>query len=543
MQPSRAGFAHPLFKVLQGAADPLRLFNGLLNGGDSPRAFLLESADSHSRNAVASIGSADPCLLLSGKDGNWEITALAFRGEPFLAACRPALTGLGLESEDAGKDGPRQLRGRLPRPAHGLEESKRLLATGPMDLLRVLQGSFELTGYRGGFPAGGLFGAFSYDFIDYFEELPRQEAGPQESPDYHFVLADRLFQVDHLHGRSTIIGTVFGASDDPAACPGYHETQEWIRHCAELATGAPALPPLPPPPALDPDEVITDQDDAIYQQVVRDMKEHILAGDVFQIVPSRSFTAPLREAPLDLYRRLRELNPSPYMFYLRMGESTLLGASPETALKVSNQGDGTRVEIRPIAGTKPRGLRDGKLDQDLDSRYEAELKLDAKELSEHVMLVDLARNDVARVCKAASRRADQLFVVEKYSHVQHLVSRISGELRDGLDPLHAYLATMNMGTLTGAPKVEAMRLLRLAEKSRRGFYGGAVGYYMFDGDFDTAIVIRSLQVHGDRAVARAGAGVVYDSIPTREADETRQKAGAPLAALGLNTGVTGEEAS
>ena len=222
------------------------------------------------------------------------------------------------------------------------------------------------------------------------------------------------------------------------------------------------------------------------------------------------------------------------MFFLRMEDLTLLGASPETALKVARDSQGERrLEIRPIAGTKPRGVREGQLDPDLDSRYESELKLDAKELAEHVMLVDLARNDVARVARPGSRRAEQLFSVEKYSHVQHLVSRISGVLDDGFDPLHAYLATMNMGTLTGAPKVEAMRLLRRVERTRRGFYGGAVGYYLFNGDFDTAIVIRSLLLSGGLAATRAGAGVVHDSLPRREAEETARKASAPLAALGF----------
>ena len=290
-------------------------------------------------------------------------------------------------------------------------------------------------------------------------------------------------------------------------------------------------PDLPPAPSLGRDDVSVDLDDGEYAAVVRDLKEHILDGDVFQIVPSRTFTAPCREEPLAVYRRLRKLNPSPYMFFVRMEGQTLLAASPETALKVSADG---KVEIRPIAGTRPRGLIDGKVDVDLDGRYEAELKLDEKELAEHVMLVDLARNDVARVSKPRTREVPRLFEVEKYSHVQHLVSCVSGQLKEGLDPLHAYVATMNMGTLTGAPKVEAMRLLRQTEATRRGYYGGAAGYYMLNGDFDSAIVIRSLLLTGDVAIARAGAGVVYDSIPEAEAEETRNKARAPLAALGLD---------
>ncbi len=390
--------------------------------------------------------------------------------------------------------------------------------------------------------------SFAYDFIDCFEDLPsaQDQDEPLPVPDYVFYLADRLFQIDHFNDRCTLIATVFdiGGERDPEEFGG---AQEFLRETEKLVKAPPELAPLPDPPVLDPAEVEVDLDDATYGKVVDEMKAHILAGDVFQIVPSRSFNAPLREEPLNVYRRLRDLNPSPYMFFLRLAGMTLLGASPETALKVSREvgSDDRTVEITPIAGTKPRGLRDGKLDADLDSRYESELKLDVKELAEHVMLVDLARNDVARVCKPASRRADQLFIAEKYSHVQHLVSRVCGTLDESLDPLHAYLASMNMGTLTGAPKVEAMRLLRLAESSRRGFYGGAVGYYMFDGEFDTAIVIRSLLLAGDRAVARAGAGVVYDSVPQKEADETSSKARAPLAALGYppEAGPPGRHAS
>ncbi len=539
----RAGRAQPLLKVLPRAACPLRLFSALADGGRAPQAFLLESADTHREHAIRSLGCADPPLRLSGRGHDWLIEALAPRGERLLGLLLPGLEAadLGLESNYQGDRGPRLLAGSLPGiEGRLLSERERLFVPGPMDLLRLLQGAFELQG-SGGFPPGGLFGAFAYDFVDCFENLDGEEdeaaqEDPDPVPDYSFVLADRLFEVDHLHDRTRIIATVFTEGECEARdCEDYHPAQEFMRACEQAIASAPELDDLPPPPNLDPADVDVDLSDAEYGEVVKRCKEQILAGDVFQIVPSRSFKAPLREEPLTVYRRLRALNPSPYMFFFRMGEATLLGASPETALKVSrNDGeDGARLTIRPIAGTKPRGLRNGVIDRDLDSRHESELKLDGKELAEHVMLVDLARNDVSRVSVPGSRRAEELIVVEKYSHVQHLVSRISGQLDEGLDPLHAYLATMNMGTLTGAPKVEAMRLLRRHERTRRGFYGGAVGYYLLDGEFDTAIVIRSLLLSEGEALARAGAGVVYDSIPEREADETRAKARAPLTALGL----------
>ena len=220
------------------------------------------------------------------------------------------------------------------------------------------------------------------------------------------------------------------------------------------------------------------------------------------------------------------------MFYINNDDDVLLGASPEMSLRI--QGDENKVvEIRPIAGTKPRGLIGNKIDIDLDSRYETELKIDEKEISEHVMLVDLARNDVAKISKPGTRYVDEPFVVEKYSHVQHLVSNVRGILKDNLDALHAYLATMNMGTLTGAPKVEAMRLLRLYEKTKRGFYGGSVCYITPSGDFDSAIIIRSIRIKKNKAYVRAGAGIVHESIPESEFLETERKAMACLKAIEL----------
>jgi anthranilate synthase component 1 len=227
------------------------------------------------------------------------------------------------------------------------------------------------------------------------------------------------------------------------------------------------------------------------------------------------------------YRRLRALNPSPYMFYVNATKGVLFGASPETAVKVD--GSPRRVHVKPIAGTRPRGLRrDGSVDEDLDGRLEAELRLDQKEVAEHMMLVDLARNDVARVSEPGTRRVDRLLEVERYSHVMHLVSHVSGILKGDLDALHAYVATMNMGTLVGAPKVKAAELLRHFEATRRGPYGGAVGYLTADGRMDTAIVIRAAAVQDGTAYIRAGAGVVHDSDPRAEAEETRRKAGAVL---------------
>ena len=523
----RVGEADTLFKVLDGAISPVRLF-AALRGPDSPHAFLLESADMHTGTAERSLGAAQPCLRIQGRGLDWEMASFNRTGEKLLLAVQPRLDFVSGLTVEAGETGPTRLRGTLPEPVAALEERRRLELPGPMDLLRAIHGVCR-PARQPAFPPGGLFGAFAYDFVDCFESLPPPAADPQPVPDFVFYFADHLFVVDHVHDRTVFVATALGL-DRPEE--EYQRAQELIVELEAAADSAPELEPLPAPAPFSTGDVQTDMDDSVFADTVTRLKDQILAGDVFQVVPSRSFQSPLSvDAPLQVYRRLRRLNPSPYMFFLRMGDSTLLGASPETALRY--KADTGRVEIRPIAGTRPRGFSRGRVDHDLDSRYEADLRLDEKELAEHMMLVDLARNDVARVSTPGTRRVDALLTVEKYSHVQHLVSRVSGTLRDGLDPLHAYLATMNMGTLTGAPKVEAMRLLRKVEKTRRGFYGGAVGYYMLNRDFDTAIIIRSLLLTKDRAVARAGAGVVYDSVPRLEAEETWNKARAPLTALGL----------
>ena len=264
--------------------------------------------------------------------------------------------------------------------------------------------------------------------------------------------------------------------------------------------------------------------------MVATAKDHILEGDIFQGVLSRTITEPCPDEPLDVYKRLRALNPSPYMFYLNTQNTILLGASPELNLRVRGT-DHQQVEIRPIAGTKPRGRTNGKIDPDTDVRYEAELKLDRKELAEHMMLVDLARNDIARVAEPGSRSVSEMLITEKYESVMHLVSNVKGQLRGDLDALSAYLATMNMGTLTGAPKIEAMKILRRLEKNKRGYYGGAVMYLTVDGQFDSCITIRSLQIKDNIAYIRAGAGIVHDSIPKSEFDETQHKAGSCLKAI------------
>jgi anthranilate synthase component 1 len=259
-----------------------------------------------------------------------------------------------------------------------------------------------------------------------------------------------------------------------------------------------------------------------YMAMVEAAKQYIVAGDIIQVVPSQRFEAPLTAHPFNLYRSLRTINPSPYMFYLRLGDFTLVGASPETMVRV----EGREITLRPIAGTRRRGASEAE-----DLSLERELLADPKEIAEHVMLVDLGRNDVGRVAKIGSVKVTELMGVERYSHVMHIVSNVVGELRDGMDAFDAFRATFPQGTVSGAPKIRAMEIIDELEAVRRGVYAGAVGYFSYTGNTDTAIALRTLLIKGDRVYIQAGGGIVADSDPAAEFDESCNKARAMIRAL------------
>jgi anthranilate synthase component I len=512
-----AGEIELLSRGLTGCPDPLRLFEALDEGGDAP-AVLFESADMSDEAGLRSLMFRRAALRACARGRRVTLTALSAQG-------RRALGWLSSKLEGSERQGD-VLVVESPPPPHDADEETRLAAPSPIDALRLLATGWTLRGSPG--PLSFLVaGSFAFDFIRCYEDLPEPGQDPLSWPDFEFWVPEELIVVDHRRRSARVTCYVFGGEGSEAS---YHDA---ARRCAELSelcaeVAARGLATPPPPPALGAAQASID--DTAFESAVRALKEHIYAGDVYQIVLSRSFTAPCAD-PLASYARLRALNPSPYMFYLRGGAGTLFGASPETAVKVS--GAPLEVQIKPIAGTRKRGRdAEGGLDTELDSRLELELRLDEKELAEHVMLVDLARNDVARVSLPGSRSVDRLLTVERYSHVMHLVSSVRGELRPDLDALKAYVATMNMGTLTGAPKLRAAALLSRHENQRRGPYGGAVGYLSAEGELDTSIVIRSAVVRDGVAHVQAGAGIVHDSDPAAEADETRRKAAAVLQALG-----------
>jgi len=414
-----------------------------------------------------------------------------------------------------------------------LEDQERLKSPSVLDALRAAAGLLK-DRQEAALPPG-LFGAFSYEIVDRFERLPKRPPDPLNEPDASFVLASDMIIEDHARGTVSIVTRGLPWESASRVKERHQETVESVRGDRRPEGGGSSEQPEPAAVLLD----TPDMTDERFLELVRRFQEQIGAGEIFQGVLSRGFAfqgAGEPPDPLAVYRQLRERNPSPYMFYLELEDGVLLGASPETFLRVE---DGY-AEIRPIAGTVARGFdRQGRIDPDLDGRLALSLELDPKEQAEHAMLLDLARNDVARVSIPGTTRVVEQFSIEKFSQVQHLVSRVRGRVRPDLDALHVYRAAANMGTLTGAPKVRAMELIREAETTARGFYGGAAGYLLADGRFDSCIVIRSLRYQDGVYHGRSGAGVVWDSEPARELQETREKALACRlaisAALGAST--------
>jgi anthranilate synthase component 1 len=375
---------------------------------------------------------------------------------------------------------------------------------------------------------GGAVGYFGYDLVRHVEHLP---AGPPDDlgvPDGLFVFTDVVLAIDNLRGRAMAITAVpVEPGLDEAALRARYEaaearTLEVVHELSERPGPAPL--DLAPEPEGDPPFTSSVSREAFEEGVER-IRAYIRAGDAFQVVLSQRLTMDLRAQPFDLYRAVRTLNPSPYLYFLELDEVTLVGSSPEVLVRL----DEGRVTVRPIAGTRPRGRS-----ADEDRELAVELAADEKELAEHRMLVDLGRNDVGRVARYGTIRVPDLMVVERYSHVMHLVSQVEGELRPGLSALDVLAACFPAGTVSGAPKVRAMEIIDELEPVRRGPYAGAVGYIGFGGaSMDTAITIRTVLVARGQASVQAGAGIVADSVAAREYDETLNKARALLRAAAM----------
>ncbi len=357
---------------------------------------------------------------------------------------------------------------------------------------------------------GGAVGCLSYDVVRYFERLPTSATNDLNVPDIAFMLVDTLVIFDHAKHQLMILANAHDNGDADAA---YDDALRRIDTITD-ALLQPLAPANEQPQPTDA-ELQSNMTQAQYEDNVRAAKEYIAAGDAFQIVLSQRFSRQTSASPLTIYRALRATNPSPYMFLLRFSDDfTLVGASPEMMVRYE---DGIAT-CRPIAGSRPRGTN-----AEHDQQLADELLADPKERAEHVMLVDLGRNDLGRVCEYGTVKPTDMMYVERYSHIMHIVSNVQGKLRQGLTAFDLLRATLPAGTLSGAPKVRAMEIIEELEGTRRGIYGGAVGYFSFDGSMDTCITIRSALIQGDTVHIQVGAGIVADSVPATEYQETLNK--------------------
>jgi anthranilate synthase component 1 len=366
---------------------------------------------------------------------------------------------------------------------------------------------------------GGLVGFFGYDMVRFIERLP--DLTPAiDLPEARLLLTDQLLIFDNL--RQTIRVVVLVTVDRETPLEGQYEGAMAAIDAliGRLRQPVPRLEGQPPAGGSPP--LISNLTRERFKDMVVKAKEYIAAGDVIQVVLSQCFSTPLRHDSFDLYRALRSINPSPYMFYLDLGDLQVVGASPEILVRLEEG----RITYRPIAGTRHRGA-----DPEEDLALEQELLADPKERAEHIMLVDLGRNDVGRVSKTGSVKVPELFTVERYSHVMHIVSQVEGELAPGKDGLEVLKSTFPAGTVAGAPKVRAMEIIEELEPTRRGPYAGAVGYLSFSGNLDFCITIRSFYIHQGRIYLQVGAGIVADSDPEKEYQETVNKAMALMRAL------------
>lgn len=513
-----------LVKQGSGIFDPARLIS--LAGQEN--LLLLESADVVTKLGEKSMLFLDCALKIEARYGEVVVSALMHESDLLLKDLAQRFCHLVVSSNE------QELVLNFQPLFHHLDLLKKMRSQSALDVLRAIMAMlvFRNDEHRQKFM---LVGTLSYDFLDHFEKLPPAQTDIHHYPDYLFYVPLTAIILDHKSKQHELIAHEF--SPDQASVR-LKNAEELVRHSSQVdifdavTNKVEAQAQRGCPFDINAQEHINvDISHEAFGQLVATCKEYIASGDVYQIVPSRTFSIPM-EDPLLGYHALRLINPSPYMFYVQTRNWTLLGASPETFIKVDK--DGSRVSIRPIAGTRRRGFhKDGTIDEELDSREQASLCLDEKELAEHMMLVDLARNDIASVCKPRSRRIKRMLSVDRFSHVMHLVSEVEGRLLSDFDALSAYQASMNMGTLMGAPKVRAAEILRTLEVSKRGFYGGAVGYIDGAGNMDTSIIIRSALVHDNMAYVRAGCGVVSDSNIQFEVAETLNKAEATLRALAL----------
>ncbi|WP_265587432.1 chorismate-binding protein [Sphingomicrobium arenosum] len=493
-----------LSRRLPGVHDPVALFAALHAEGRARMIFR--------RTGGTAAILCDSAIAIDAKGNGAEVRVAGAQGAALLA---PLLAPLAAQVVEQDAESARL---SFPPPSEDGDEAERAARPTALHLLRAaaaLAGDGEDDSH-----ALALFTLIGFDHADMVEPIGvAAPGGPL--PDLLARLAETLVVVEPSgSARVLAIAAVTGqqGEDHRFLCL----AQEKLGALAARIDQARA-PRLDEAAAT---TVTTDADDAAFAATVKALKDNIAAGDIFQAVPSRAFALPCPD-PLAAFRRLVAADPSAYQYYAQTRHGILFGASPENAVHLAPSADGLRLSVSPIAGTRPRGTT-----PDEDDRLEAELRLDTKETAEHLMLVDLARNDVARIARPGTRRVTSLMRVERFARVMHIVSTVEGLLPEGGDLVDAIRACLNVGTLSGAPKLRAIELIRAHEARQRGFYGGAIGVLGSRGAFDSAVVIRSAFVTNGMAEVRAGAGVVAHSDPAAEAAETRAKASAVLAALG-----------
>ena len=466
----------PIFRdMLSDALTPVTAYAALASDGP---AYLLESVERGEHLGRYSFVAADPMAIVTIVGGVATVQDANGRHE--------------LEGDD---------------PLRALEGFLRTFAAEPAD------------GLPEGF-CGGAVGYLGYEAARYLERLPVPPSDPLGVADGVFIITDTLACFDHVRHQLKLVTHV-----RTQRAPIEARYAEAVARIDDLArrlnrtVRLRALEPANRPAGVSPQGNVSQPD---FFKAVEEAKAHILAGDIYQVQLAQRFTVPIESEPFDVYRLLRALNPSPYMYFLKLPSLTILGTSPEILVTVQ----GRHLRYRPIAGTRRRGRDDA-----ADLRMEEELRSSEKERAEHVMLVDLGRNDLGRVCEIGSVKVTELMTVERYSHVMHLVSNIVGTLRPDCTPMDALRACFPAGTVTGAPKIRAMEIIADLERERRGVYAGAIGYLSFTGDLDTCIAIRTMVVKDGRATVQAAAGIVADSVPAEELLETQNKASALLQAL------------
>ncbi|WP_339272159.1 anthranilate synthase component I [Paenibacillus sp. FSL K6-1330] len=467
-------------RLLADMETPIRIFQRY---AERKRAFLLESVEGGVQWARYSFIGTDPFLMITGKKGKIEIE----------------------------RNGERSLLKGKP-----VEELKALLRTYRSPQLK------EMPPFT-----GGAIGFFGYDLLQYYEKLPAHAMDDLGMDDIRFMFCDQVIVFDHVKQQIMLVGNVHvkpGDSDE-------NIRQSYRDVCRSLEAAAEQLQEQGPrenvnskgiPADVDMGDIKSNMTKEKYLSNVEQAKEYIRAGDIFQVVLSQRFHIETEVSPLHVYRVLRTLNPSPYMYYLKMDDDIIVGTSPEALVKV----DGRRLETRPIAGTRPRGS-----DEAEDQALADDLLQDEKERAEHLMLVDLGRNDLGRVSEFGTVKCDTFMEIEKYSHVMHMVSSVSGQLSEDKDFFDAFLSCLPAGTVSGAPKLRAMEIIAELEREARGAYAGAIGYLGFGGNMDSCITIRTIIFRQGKAYVQAGAGIVWDSVPEKEYEETVNKAKGMLKAI------------